>query len=103
MGSSATFNVMEAVGTSGVYWCAGNFTSIDNSYFPGLGSLMIFTKTNVSTVTTTALVSNGFTHRTNFKMYYKGQSAMLTNADNSSWILTNNSFLGTNTPNVYLY
>jgi hypothetical protein len=103
MGSTATFNTMEAVGNTGVYWCGGSFTSLDNSYFPGFGSLMIFTKTNVNTVTTTALVSNGFTNRTNVKFYYAGQSVMLTNADNSKWILTNNSFLGTSTPNVYLY
>jgi hypothetical protein len=103
MGTPGNFNVMEAVGTSGVYWCAGQFTTLDNNYFPGFAGLMIFTKNNVSTVTTSALVSNGFTNRTNLKMYYKGQSVMLTNADNSSWILTNNSFLGTSTPNVYLY
>jgi hypothetical protein len=102
MGTANTFYAMEAVGTSGVYWCAGQFTALDNSYFSGFASLLIFTKPNVSTVTTSALVSNGFTNRTNFKFYYNGQSVMLTNADNSSWILTNNSFFG-NTPNVWLY
>ena len=102
MGTASTFYAMEAVGASGVYWCAGQFNSLDNGHFPGLGSLIIFTKPNVSTVTTSALVSNGFTNRTNFKFYYNGQSVMLTNADNSKWVLTNNSFLG-NTPNVWLY
>ena len=102
MGTANTFYAMEAVGTSGVYWCAGQFNTLDNGHFPGLGSLIIFNKPNVSTVTTSALVSNGFTNRTNFKFYYNGQSVMLTNADNSKWVLTNNSFLG-NTPNIWLY
>jgi hypothetical protein len=90
-------------GTAGEYWIGGQFSTIDNNAVFGLSSLVRFNKNNVTTVTTTNLVNNGLTNRTSFKMYYKGQSIMLINPDNSTWMISNNTYLGANAPSVLLY
>ena len=101
--TNGTFNCISGTGTAGEYWLGGSFNSIDNSALTGLSGLVRFTKNNAITINTTALVNNGLTNRTSFKLYYKGQSIMLVNPDNSTWMMSNNTYLGANAPSVLLY
>jgi len=101
--TNGVFNCISDTGTAGEYWLGGQINTIDNNAVTGLSGLVRFNKNNVTTITTTNLVNNGLTNRTNFKMYYKGQSVMLINPDNSTWMVSNNTYLGANAPSVLLY
>jgi hypothetical protein len=100
---STSVNSFSNTGTAGEYWIGGQFATIDNNTVSGLSGLVRFNKNNVTTINTSNLVNNGLTNRTNFKMYYKGQSIMLINPDNSTWMVSNNTYLGANAPSVLLY
>ena len=100
---SNSVNSFSNTGTANEYWIGGQINTIDNNSVSGFSGLVRFNKNNVTTITTTNLVNNGLTYRTNFKMYYKGQSVMLINPDNSTWMVTNNTYLGANAPSVLLY
>jgi hypothetical protein len=101
--TNGTFNCISATSTPGEYWIGGQMNTMDNNSVTGLSGLVRFNKNNVTTVTTTNLVNNGLTNRTSFKLYYKGQSIMLINPDNSTWMVSNNTYLGANAPSVLLY
>jgi hypothetical protein len=101
--TNGSTSCMSATSTAGEYWIGGQFSTIDNNSVFGLSSLVRFNKNNVTTITTTNLVNNGLTNRTNFKMYHKGQSIMLINPDNSTWMVSNNTYLGANAPSILLY
>ena len=101
--TNGVFNCISGTGTAGEYWLGGQINTIDNNAVIGLSGLVRFTKNNAITINTTALVNNGLTNRTTFKLYYKGQSIMLINPDNSTWMVSNNTYLGANAPSVLLY